>query len=247
MQSFPRCLLPCSIRQIVKTLNDQISMEEAEDQNRDQADQMSLNDKMNFWLRSGESTQDVRLDNPDFNDTKNPDIKETQVDEEDEEDHDSEADETELPGLAAYRSFIRGAPAYDWFLNNIRRECALAPPEPNLIAGIRNTILDALPSSSKISRRKPAETFNVSFMVDWDPVAFLREEEYTERPDDAIERAISLTGSAVSAQALTCGGYLRQTWPSTGEQILNLIKSMVAGNSRASSNYLFLVQLMETF
>lgn len=110
---------------------------------------------------------------------------------------------------------------------------------------IRNAILDALPSSPKISRRKPAETFNVSFMVSWDPVAFLREEEYTEKPEDAIERAITLTGSTVSAQALTCGGYLRQTWPSTGEHILDLIKSLVSGKSRASGNYLLLVQSME--
>jgi hypothetical protein len=225
-------------------------MEEAENQNRDQANQMSLNEKMNLWHRSGESTQDERLDNPDYNDileTKSPDVKETQDDEEEEqEDHDSEADETELPGLAAYRSLIRGAPAYSWFLNNIRRECTLAPPEPNRIGEIRNTILDAFPSSPKISRRKPAKSFSVSFMINWDPVAFLREEEYTERPEDAIERAITLTGSTVSAQALTCGGYLRQMWPSTGEQILDLVKSLVSGRSRPSGNYLFLVQLMET-
>ncbi|QGA14415.1 hypothetical protein EYB26_002068 [Talaromyces marneffei] len=226
-------------RQIVKTLNDHILMEEAGNQNRDQENQMSLNEKMNLWHNSGESTQDERFDNADYNDnldTKNPDVRETQDDEEEEqeEDHDSEADETEFPGLAAYRSLIRGAPAYNWFLNNIRRECALAPPELNLIGEIRNTILDALPSSPKISRRKPAETFNMSFMVDWDPVAFLREEEYTESSENAIEGAIILTGSTVSAQALTCGEYLRQTWPSTGEQILDLIKSLVSGRSRAS-------------
>lgn len=82
-------------------------------------------------------------------------------------------------------------------------------------------------------------------MVSWDPVAFLREEEYIEKPEDAIERAITLTGSTVSAQALTCGGYLRQTWPSTRDQILDLIKSLVAGKSRASGNYVLLVQSME--
>lgn len=211
-------------------------MEETEDQNRDQVNQMSLNEKMTFWLRSGGSTQDVRLDNLEYNDTKDLDVKETQDDQED-EDHNSETDEIELPGLAAYRSLIRGAPAYNWFLNNIRRECTLAPPVPNVIGEIRTTITNALPSSLKISRRKHAETFNVSFMVDWDSIGFLREEEYTEKPEDAIERAITLTGSAVSAQALTCGGYLRQTWPSTGEQILDLIKSLVSGQSRASGNY----------
>jgi hypothetical protein len=228
----------------VKTLNDHLSMEEVEHQNTDQADKMSLNEIMNLWHRSGEPAQDERLDNFEHND--NLDIenfdgrKIRDEDEEEEDDNDFEVDETELPGLAAYWSLIRGSPAYSWFLDNIRRECTLLAPEPNIIGEIRNAILNALPSSPKISRRKPAEIFNVGFMVDWDPVAFLREEEYTEKPEDAIERAITLTGSTVSAQALTCGGYLRQTWPSTGEQILYLIKSLVSGKNRASGNYLLL-------
>lgn len=227
----------------MKTLNNHILVEEADDQNRDPVNQMSLNEKMNLWIKSGESTQDGTLDNPD---TKDSNVRELHNDDDDEEEiYDLEADETELPALAAYRALIRGAPAYSWFLNNIRRECTLSPPEPNLIGEIRNAILDALPSSPKISRRKPAETFNVSFMVDWDPIAFIREEEYTERPEDAIERTITLTGSAASAQALTCGEYLRQTWPSTGGQILDLAKSLVSGKSRASGNYLPLVQSME--
>ncbi|KAI7977140.1 hypothetical protein EIK77_005345 [Talaromyces pinophilus] len=231
-------------RQIVKTLNNHLSMEEVEHQNTDQADKMSLNEIMNLWHRSGEPAQDERLDNFEHND--NLDIKNfdgrkiRDEDEEEEDDNDFEVDETELPGLAAYRSLIRGSPAHSWFLDNIRRECTLLAPEPNIIGEIRNAILNALPSSPKISRRKPAEIFNVGFMVDWDPVAFLREEEYTEKPEDAIERAITLTGSTVSAQALTCGGYLRQTWPSTGEQILYLIKSLVSGKNRASGNYLLL-------
>lgn len=222
----------------MKTVNDHFLMEEIEDQNTDQADKMSLNDIMNLWHRSGEFAQDERLDNSEYNgnvDTKNSDAKEPKFEDEDKaDDSEYKADETELPELAAYQSLIRGSPAYNWFLNNIRRECTLASPEPNLMGEIRNAILYALPSSPKISRRKPAEIFNVSFMVAWDPIAFLREEEYTERPEDAIERAITLTGSIASAQALTCGGYLRQTWPSTGEQILGLIKSLVSGESRAS-------------
>lgn len=112
-------------------------MEEAENQNREEANQMSLNEKMNLWHRNEES-DNLDIKNP-GEDEENADDSDYEADKESEANEDEikeyvgyEADETELPELAAYRSFIRGAPAYDWFLNNIRRECTLAPPEPNL-------------------------------------------------------------------------------------------------------------------
>ncbi|KAH8697125.1 hypothetical protein BGW36DRAFT_296399 [Talaromyces proteolyticus] len=213
--------------EIVKTLEDNLLMGESEGQNRRNTDKMSLNDIMNLWHRTEESVQHEGLPNPGCDDLEDSDSTETeQVD---------DIDENELPGLVAYRFLIRGAPAYNWLLDNLRKECVLAPPEPNVIGEIRNAILEALPSSPRISRRKPAKIFDVSFMVDWDPIAFLREEEYAEEPEDAIERVITLTGSTVSAQASTCGRYLRQTWPSTGEQILKLIKPLVSGENEASA------------
>jgi nucleoside phosphorylase len=197
---------------------------------------MSLNDLMDLWQRSGESVRDEEPRDPEFR-NDHDDYGSMNVEGEQDDNDYNEADENELPGLAVYRSFIRAAPAYSWFLDNLRKECILVSPEPNVIGEIRSTIMKRLPSSPRISRRNPADVFDVSFVIDWDPMAFLREQEYTEKPEIAIERAITLTGSTASAQALTCGQYLRQTWPSTGETILGLIKSLVSDENKASGMY----------
>jgi hypothetical protein len=51
----------------------------------------------------------------------------------------------------------------------------------------------------------------VTFGIEWDPLAFVKEQEYREKPDEAVEIAITLTGPAKDAQALTCAQYLCQT------------------------------------
>lgn len=67
----------------------------------------------------------------------------------------------------------------------------------------------------------------MTFRMEWDPLAFIKEQEYSEELDETMETAITLTGSARDAQALTCAQYLRQTWPSAAEHIIRLIKDVV--------------------
>ncbi|KAF4185071.1 hypothetical protein CNMCM7927_007096 [Aspergillus lentulus] len=139
-----------------------------------------------------------------------------------------EAEANKLPGLEFYRTTIRRTPAYTSLLNNIRRECLFAPSESDVMGKIRKAILGSLPVSPHINRQKPAEIFNVSFKIRWDPLKFLIDEQYEDSPEKAIERVITLTGSAMSAQAMTCGEYLRQVWPSTGPSVMNLMKALVS-------------------
>ncbi|KAF2789972.1 hypothetical protein K505DRAFT_340816 [Melanomma pulvis-pyrius CBS 109.77] len=48
------------------------------------------------------------------------------------------------------------------------------------------------------------------------------------RPEEVVEKAITLTGSAEDAQAQTCAEYLSQTWPSTGKLIVLLLKDVIS-------------------
>ncbi|KAK6356063.1 hypothetical protein TWF718_000437 [Orbilia javanica] len=132
--------------------------------------------------------------------------------------------------INAYRDFINGAPAYGWLVERLRREILLAPAEPNHMLDIREQILKFLPAPRKISKKQSAKPFNVMFVLEWDPLAFVREQGYLEGAGDAIERAITLTGSLADSQALTCAEYLRQTWPS-GEQTIQLIKDVLKSAS----------------
>jgi hypothetical protein len=146
-----------------------------------------------------------------------------------------EAEANKLPGLEFYRTIIRRTPAYTSLLNNIRRECLFAPSESDVMGKIRKAILGSLPVSPPINRQKPAEIFHVSFKIRWDPLKFLIDEQYGDSPEKAIEKVITLTGSAMSAQAMTCGEYLRHAWPSTGPSVMKLMKALVSEERKGSS------------
>ncbi|KAL4888043.1 hypothetical protein BDV59DRAFT_189417 [Aspergillus ambiguus] len=144
--------------------------------------------------------------------------------------------DSNLPQLEAYRNLILNSPWYRWLVDKLQRECVLAPSEPNTMEEIRDTILALLPLNLEVSKRRPEGTLEVLIRVNWDPAAFYNEQNYTESPRQALERAITLTGWRGATQALTCSQYMEQTWPSTGTKILRLITNFVSGIHNASSD-----------
>ena len=186
---------------------------------------MSANEKISLWDRKLEDPEDDPIPN------ENADIYEASADNPMNQDSDEESEEgkqgSDTPQLLAYRSFISKAPAYEWLLARLRREFLLAPAEPNYMEAIRREIIKFLPSCHKVSRTTSAEAYTMTFVIEWDPLAFVKEQMYKEEPDEAVEMAITLTGSAKHAQALTCAQYLCQVWPSSGEYIIRLVKDVV--------------------
>jgi hypothetical protein len=173
---------------------------------------MPLKDIMSNWHQNLEDPED---DVP-------PDIHEIN------DGADEEVDgEINKPEYLAYRDFIFKTPAYEWLLTNLRRELHLAPAEPSSMDSIRRKIINSLPSSHKVSKKKSADAYQMTFEIEWEPLAFVKEQEYTEGPDEAVEIAITLTGSVRDAQALTCAQYLCQTWPLAGEHTIKLVKDVV--------------------
>lgn len=131
-----------------------------------------------------------------------------------------------LPELSAYKDFISKHPAYKWLLQSIRKELYMGTPG-NVQTDIRETILGHLPSAQSISRREAPKRYILTFTADWDPVSFLQEQEYRESPERALERAITITGSKIDAQAATTTQYLGQIWPSSGIHLLHVVKHVV--------------------
>ncbi|KIW70077.1 hypothetical protein PV04_02385 [Phialophora macrospora] len=64
-------------------------------------------------------------------------------------------------------------------------------------------------------------------------------QEYQERPEAAIEAAITLTGTSADSQALPAVENLCQTWPLTGRHIMGLAKSVVCSSPGSRLEYLF--------
>ncbi|EGX53749.1 hypothetical protein AOL_s00004g408 [Orbilia oligospora ATCC 24927] len=181
-------------------------------------DNMALNEKMNIWFRSSESEY-VPIPNQDLFD----------IQEEDEDEVEFENDDLNDHSTLAYREFIFKSPAFDWLVGSLRRDRFLIPTEPNSMEAIARHIIGSLPSSRKISKGRSAEAFKVTFTMDWKPLIFVEEQEYQDEPGEAIERAITITGTKKDAQALTCAEYLSQTWPATGKRILELVKDVIRG------------------
>lgn len=143
--------------------------------------------------------------------------------------HGSKTDEEiGMSGLLEFRAFLSESPAYRWCLATVHREFLLEPSHPNLMEGIGQGISNYLLSSSSISRKR-AGAYQMMFLIDWNPLGFIVEQGYQDAPGRVIEFALTLTGSASNAQALTCAQYLRQTWPESGKQVIQLMKGVVGG------------------
>lgn len=128
-----------------------------------------------------------------------------------------------LPELSKYRDFISQHPAYEWLLQSVRKELYTDKPGSTQ-TDIRDAILGCLPRVRRVSRREPPQIYTLTFTADWDLKSFLQEQEYMETPEKAVERAITITGSNIDAQAATTTQYLSQTWPSFGIHLLHVVK-----------------------
>ncbi|KAL4946085.1 hypothetical protein BDV06DRAFT_209053 [Aspergillus oleicola] len=228
-------------RDIVTAFRERVFDDGSETRRHQAGMDMSLNEIMDLWQEKSEETQHESSNSTDFevNRFRYSYVRSMEPsalfggeagDEEDEE-KDWKGEETceqELPRLEAYRSLIHDTPTYNWLLSNIRNECTLYTPGRGSSMEIRNTLLESLPASTRVSRQKPTETLNASFRIYWDPVYYLGEEGYGESLEKAVERILTFTGSGPELQAKSCGAYVRRTWPSTGEAILQILKELVS-------------------
>jgi hypothetical protein len=97
---------------------------------------------------------------------------------------------------------------------------------------IKAQILDGLPSQHKVSRRISPQAYAIAFEVDWDPLVFVKEQNYTENACEAIRTAITLTGNYRDAQALTTEAYVKQVWADYGLCVLRLILDVIAAGGQ---------------
>ncbi|KAL6898240.1 hypothetical protein GGI43DRAFT_423762 [Trichoderma evansii] len=139
------------------------------------------------------------------------------------------------PRFAAYRELILKTEGYQWLLSRLKKELLMAPAKPSFMDTIKNLITQTLLSSLQIGNHTPAKIYNAIFEVDWDIKAFLEKQQYSTELHEAIEKAITVTGSYQDSYVTTCGQYINQTWPSSGSIIMRLIKDMVGSKFKYNS------------
>ncbi|TPR11848.1 Fungal specific transcription factor domain family protein [Aspergillus niger] len=176
---------------------------------------MELGDLMDLWDQNLEDADDD-LAIPQFDSgAENSDSDEDILIENDEN----------LPEYATYRKLITGSPVYEWLLGSLRRKLQLHPAEPNVQDAIRDRILKTLPSSRRVSRYDQPTVYQVVYLLKWDPVSFIAEQEYDISKEGFLGKIITITGTSQDAQAMTCLQYLHQTWHSYGANILQLVEA----------------------
>lgn len=126
----------------------------------------------------------------------------------------------------SYCNMLDEASAYHSLLATVRREIALAPVEPNHMETVRRKISEALPPQ-KISRYRQSPMHEATIQLEWNPLAFFAAQKYDLPPHQVAKKVIVLTGSHTVAQAMTCGEYMSQTWPSTGTHTLQCFVDML--------------------
>lgn len=70
-------------------------------------------------------------------------------------------------------------------------------------------------------------TDHVQFIIDWDPVAFMRSNHDQWREASILDTIAVTRSSENELQALTCAQYLLQTWPSTGPMSVRLLRLLI--------------------
>ena len=110
--------------------------------------------------------------------------------------------------------------------DKIRKALLLTPRDGSVAEQINRKILASLTKSP--AKRNSHELSNASFHILWDPVAFLREQNRREDgPYEDLGKVIVIVGTATDAQATTCREYMRQTWPLTGLELLNVLQDLL--------------------
>jgi hypothetical protein len=133
-------------------------------------------------------------------------------------------DEVEMPPkYREVRSYLLGGPAYKWLLGNARSSAILTDTKGTILETIKGKI-DSVLASMGTGKSRCTNLLQAEICMDWDLPGFLKEQDYGTTPEIAVERAVTITGSIVDAQALTCADYMCQTWPSSGRGVLCMLQ-----------------------
>jgi hypothetical protein len=193
-------------------------------------------------LETQAKSQDIAHQNGDTVD--GPEDSETQ-----ESSSEEEGNDTTSRRLVRHLDSILESPAYQWLVGSFQKSISLGFLEKQSMSDIAAAVLQSFPPSPPISRKTGAEAVKASFVMEWSPIAFFKGQRYDGRADVIFDKVLTLTGSLDDIQAMTCGDYMRQTWPTTGIHIVTAIKKALSANQAGSNEceYECGVEILEYF
>lgn len=115
----------------------------------------------------------------------------------------------------------------------------LTKRDGTLAENIRREILKGLASGKKENGYGQG-IYRAKFKIPWAPQAFLKQ-QYPDEHNLQLGYIITIVGSGVDAQALTCAGYLSQVWPATSLDTLRALQEAVTNGRESLTNVTYLV------
>ena len=100
------------------------------------------------------------------------------------------------------------------------------------LSTIQDLVFGAFPTRNRGS-------CHASVTMQWDVLNFMESQYHgNDSPNKSIGAVITISGSALHAQAATCSEYVRQNWPSHGLEVLNAIQDAVDDPNHTSTSSL---------
>ncbi|KAJ3535266.1 hypothetical protein NM208_g7203 [Fusarium decemcellulare] len=137
-------------------------------------------------------------------------------------------DQPSLVDLRGYRDIIFNSVSYKWLMTEITKGITLAVVEggDDVCTEMHAKVSACLEQNKSVSSHRPSERYTMRFLIEWNPTEFFHEQFSGDSDmEHLLEDTLTLTGSVTDAQVLPCAEYLRQTWPRTGPDLLNLLKT----------------------
>ncbi|KAF2997752.1 hypothetical protein E8E14_005558 [Neopestalotiopsis sp. 37M] len=130
------------------------------------------------------------------------------------------------PAFAEYQHAIENSSAYHWLRSKLEHDLLHSISGDPYISMIGDAVFDH-DIYRRVSRKSPPAKCIVEYVVDWNLLDFIQSQGYSEAPEDVVVQALTVTGSPIEAEALTCGNYIQRTWPQSGNQFLRLLQELV--------------------
>jgi hypothetical protein len=187
--------------------------EEESDEYRDKTPGLSLEEKMQLLMWSRPRSDGVGEDNSNLLEI---------------EDADEDYAITHFP--EAWK-FLRESHAYKWLVGKMKSGILLTELEGTVMAHIGEEISKGLKAISR--RYGYTQLCKGFFEISWNLPQFIQD-EFPDKNDLQLGSIITITGSCVDAQALTCAEYMHQVWPTTGLDTLKALQETMSQGLRKS-------------
>ncbi|KAF7540809.1 hypothetical protein G7054_g1080 [Neopestalotiopsis clavispora] len=137
----------------------------------------------------------------------------------------------------------------DWLRATLRQSLKLTvADDTEAYCEFQKVILESLTQGRHISSRTTPEPYVAQFNITWSPWDFHSNEGYSETLREVLARAITLTESRNCKQVSTSLDYMMQTWPQTGQSLIEILQYAInhdANSVHTSQGLPLLVSLLD--